>query len=182
MKIQLYIQISRSTIKFIGTINEKIDDWQHRKEIVNLQYNHWPKPIVGDSGPILLINLDSDKKLIEEVKNELNVIYDVSVLTKFHCMMHICLKGSYIPWHDDGGHSFVCNTYLNQEVWPWNWGGAWIYKDKHGKLRAEFPEYNKMIAQCGYFSKKNNMEHGTTILSSISIPRISLELKMGMKE
>ena len=167
--------------KVLDNLNEKIDTWRSGKSMggnlnVQLQYNKWPPRLWGDSGPILLINLDSDKELIEEVKNELNVIYDTSILTRFNCIMHICLKGSYIAWHDDGGHSFVCNTYLNQEVWPWNWGGASIYKDKYGKLTAEFPEYNKMMVQCGHFNREHKMEHATTILSSSSIPRVSFQI------
>ena len=168
--------------KVLDNLNGKIQDWRHGELLMKCQLTSWPPGVIADSGPILIFDLSNDEEFLADIKSELNVIYDIFAPDWVSGSMHIFLNGGYIPWHDDSHCCFTSTTYLNREEWNYNWGGALMYKNKHGELHAEFPEYNKMIVQSGYFSKKNNMAHGTTHLSSSSIPRISLELHAGFSD
>ena len=160
--------------KVLDKLNEKIRAYGNEIP-VKVQYNQWAHGVIEDSGPVLIYSLNDDKELVENIKKELDVIYDTSTLEGFDCSLHIFYRGSYIPWHDDH-RTFVCNTYLNDARWDWNWGGALLYQDKNGKTCFEFPKYNKMFVQSGQFNIKNNMHHGTSILSPASIPKITLQI------
>ena len=161
--------------KVLDKLNEKIRAYGNNEIPVKVQYNQWAHGVIEDSGPVLIYSLNDDKELVENIKKELDVIYDTSTLEGFDCSLHIFYRGSYIPWHDDH-RTFVCNTYLNDARWDWNWGGALLYQDKNGKTCFEFPKYNKMFVQSGQFNIKNNMHHGTSILSPASIPKITLQI------
>jgi len=165
--------------KVLDKLNEKLIAYRNNEIPVKVQYNQWDYKVIEDSGPVLLYSLSDDKELVSDIKRELDVIYDTSTLESFECFLQLFLRGSYIPWHDDSNHTFTCNTYLNGEKWDWNWGGALLYQDKNGKTYCEFPENNKMFVQSGEFNKKNNMHHGTSILSPSSIPKITLQIFAG---
>ena len=170
--------------KVLDNLNKKIDSWRRGEANVKVQYNLWPSNLIQHSGPILIFPLQtgstimpSCEELMADIKNEINVVYKTSTLNFFDCAIHIFLKGSYIPWHNDKPYDFVTTTYLNQEPWDWNWGGALLYENKQGKVNAEFPEYNKMVILSGNFDGMSSIrKHGTTMLSPDSIPRISLQI------
>ena len=171
--------------KVLDKLNKKIDrfcDNHTAPTPAALTQFVWPERIVQDSGPILLLDL-TDEEIVADIRKELNVIYDTSHLKTFYCGIHIFLKGAYIPWHADEGYNFGVATYLNQEPWNWNWGGALLCENEHGEIQATFPEYNKMIIQScvqsvrsGDFGEKNNINHATSILSQSAPPRISLQI------
>jgi len=167
--------------KVLDKLNEKIRAYGNNEIPVKVQYNQWASGVIEDSGPVLIYSLNDDKELVENIKKELDVIYDTSTLGVFECSLHIFYKGSYIPFHDDHHRIFICNTYLNDVRWNWNWGGALLYQDKNGKTCFEFPEYNKMFVQSGEFNIKNNMHHGTSILSPSSVPKITLQIFAKLK-
>ncbi len=167
--------------KVLHDLNEKIE--KHFAGFLPAvpQYAKWPETSILDSGPILIIQIPDDEKIITDIKSELSTIYDIPNLN-FYCGIHIFLSGSYIPWHDDEIYKFVTTTYLNQEPWDWNWGGALLYENKNKEIMAEFPEYNKMIVQSGGFNVDNNMSHTTTITSSLAAPRVTLQTFFGPHE
>ena len=172
--------------KVLDNLNKKIDSW-YKGEATKIQYNIWPDVLVQDSGPILIFPLQTGftprldcEELIADIKNELNVIYDTSALEFFDCGIHIFLSGSYIPWHDDQLYEIATHTYLNQERWDWNWGGALLYENKDGQVGAEFPEYNKLVVVSGNFDgTENYMYHGTTIVAASAPPRFTLQIFAG---
>jgi Rps23 Pro-64 3,4-dihydroxylase Tpa1-like proline 4-hydroxylase len=171
----------------LNNLNEKIENYFKGRTPATVQYNIWPKDIVLDSAPILLIDLSEEEELISNMKSELNVIYDTSLFPPpvyyFGCKLHICYRGSYLARHADHGHDFVATTYLNREIWNWNWGGALLYQNSLGEINAQFPEYNKMIVspQVG-FNDQDDMSHQTTILSNSSPPRISMQIFIGKEQ
>lgn len=122
------------------------------------------------------ISLNDDKEICEKIWNEVNSVYDNSVINWYDCGIQIFGGNTYLPWHDDGAYSFTMTTYLNQGVWDWNWGGALLCLQKDGEIRAEFPEYNKTVFISGTYSKNNKMAHGISYLHPSSNLRISLQL------
>ena len=52
------------------------------------------------------------------------------------------IKGSYIPWHDDGGHEYGMTIYMN-ETWDRDWGGYFAYEDGD-EIKCIKPEFNKL--------------------------------------
>ena len=162
--------------KVLYALNEKIE--KHFAGLLPAvpQYATWPKYVVLDSAPILIIQIPDDEKIITDIAIELSTIYDDISNLKLYCGIHIFLSGSYIPWHEDGNNQFVTTIYLNQEPWNRNWGGALLYENKNKEIMAEFPEYNKMIVQSGGFNVDNNMRHTTTITSSLAAPRVTLQI------
>ena len=157
--------------EILDILDGKINDFYKNKLSLNVQYTKWNYNVVLDSNAILINDLSNDNEFIQVIKKELDKIYDTSKLRYFECGLHFLFKGSYIPWHDDGGCTFSCTTYLNKEEWNWNWGGALMYqRDEMGAVDAIFPEYNKMVA--GY----DGVKHSTSILSPLSKPRVSLQI------
>ena len=155
---------------------------QFRGEIpAVIQYSIWPEDLWKDSGPILIIDLNNEKEIIESIKSELNVIYDTSNLNYWYCGIHIFLKGAYIPTHDDKEHDFATTTYLNIDGWNADWGGALLTMNKRGKMGVLFPEYNKMVVQSGPYNKGKDMWHTTTITSQSAPPRISMQISGAME-
>ena len=183
MADKLVIRKDFWSTKILEKLNGKISEWECGKIPVKLQYNSgWSPYIIVDSGPILIIDLSNDEEIIKDIKRELNVLYNTSTLGNFYCAIHIFLRGAYIPCHSDEKYIFSTTTYLNQEEWDWNWGGALIYQNKDEGISAEFPEYNKMIIfKTGDCSVEDNITHTTSILSIGSPPRFSLQVFGGSK-
>ena len=112
------------------------------------------------------------------IKNELNNIYNVDKLEDWRCGLRIFSVGGSLPWHVDDDSNFVTTTYLNQEEWNRDWGGALLNQNKHGEVSAIFPEYNKMIVQSDGFNERYNMWHAVTPIQQLAdenVLRISLQ-------
>jgi len=122
------------------------------------------------------ISLNDDKEICEKIWNEVNSVYDTSVINWYDCAIQIFNGNTYLPWHDDASYTFTMTTYLNQGVWDWNWGGAFLCLKKDGEIRAEFPEYNKAVFISGTYSKDNKMKHAVSLMHPIAGLRISLQL------
>jgi len=170
----------------LSQFQSKIDSFWKNELKVGLQYNWWPDEVVLDSGPVLTHSWTEDDKSpsIEDIKNRIGKVCDVSKSDSLYCHLHFWLRGSYIPWHKDkdrNGHSGIATTtFLDERIidgWNWNWGGSHLYMDKdstvHGphkrsEIRVEYPEYNKMIMHEGIY-------HATTILSPSALMRITLQ-------
>ena len=79
---------------------------------------------------------------------------------------------SYIPWHSDKDSDdevrFAASLYLNKE-WNDDWGGLFLYK-KDGEIRAEAPQYDKLVFN------DNNFPHATSMLSVDAPYRHSVQL------
>jgi hypothetical protein len=170
---------SSSTLDQLNVILQKQDTGEI---LPRLQYTKWPQNLILDSAPIILSDLSDNEQLISNLKSDLNTIWDFSAVetTRLVPIMQVSLRGAYIPWHQDDDFPFVSTTYLNQQTWDMNWGGAMLYENKAGGLdqikNAIYPEYNTMIVQNGKYNYDNYMRHATSILSPSAPPRISLQM------
>ena len=131
-----------SNIKFIDNVLSQsmiqiIKDFSRCGEVRHT-YNFWSNDIIKDSNPILIKHLTDEIqcKLIEEIK------YHLPEYTSIGCMWYGYMRGSYIPWHDDGSSAFGATIYLN-EFWDEDWGGYFAYKEDN--IRCIKPEFNKMV-------------------------------------
>jgi hypothetical protein len=158
--------------KVLDQLNSKIADWNNGNIPVTQLY-------VGGAAEGMLgtfFTLNDDKEICENIWNEINSVYDISLIDWYDCGIQIHGSGTILPWHGDYEYSFTLTTYLNQEHWNWNWGGALLCQYPHGEILAEFPEYNKTILISGTYSKDNNMSHATTMVTPGSPIRISLQI------
>ena len=169
------------SLKVLNKLNEKIVDW--RKGKIHSQPHHEMRPLGPDEskwwtrGGVdgILFHYNDDVELIDNIKNELNNIYDVDTLEDWKCGLRIFSVGGSLPWHVDDDSNFVTTTYLNQGKWDRDWGGALLNQDKHGEVSAIFPEYNKMIIQS---NGKYNMPHAVIPIQQLAdenVLRISLQ-------
>jgi hypothetical protein len=131
-----------SSVKFVHDILspkliEIIKDFSKCGEVRHSHMN-WSEDIIKGSNPVLIkdLNAQISSKIIEEIKQHLPEYDTVS------CMWYGWVKGSYIPWHDDGHVKFGATIYLN-EYWDDDWGGYFAYKDDDS-IKCVKPQFNKM--------------------------------------
>lgn len=113
--------------------------------IFSSSISHWEDFLIRSSTPILRYFLnDEDKELTDILKKEIEsqIPYYVNGI-----VIHICPKLSYIPWHNDRGHTAALTVYLNKD-WDANWGGYFMYKDSD-EVKAIKPERNVAVLQKG---------------------------------
>jgi hypothetical protein len=132
-----------SSIKIINnalslSLIEIIKDYSRCGEVSH-SYMHWSKDVVKDSNPVLFKDLNEQisSKLIEEIKNH------IPASDNIFCMWYGWIRGSYIPWHNDGKAKFGATIYLN-EYWDNDWGGYFAYEDS-SEIKCIKPEFNKMV-------------------------------------
>jgi len=131
-----------SNIKFVHnvlspTLIEIIKDFSRSGELRH-SYMNWGEDIIKDSNPVLIKDLNEQitSKLLEEIKQHLPEFTDIK------CMWFGWIRGSYIPWHDDGHVKFGATIYLN-EHWDNDWGGYFAYED-NSEIKCVKPQFNKM--------------------------------------
>lgn len=111
-------------------------------KIHGLNLTDWDPSVVKTSGPILLYTLKDNllNELLSVIKSKIH-IPDAYIIN----YVRYTLGGrySYLPWHDDNNHKLAITIYLNN-VWDFNWGGFFIYKEGLD-YKAVIPEYNKAI-------------------------------------
>ena len=155
----------------LSFLKDKISDYSKNTLPLKLQSNWWAKTILEAGASVLIYSLSKDES--EPLKKDVSKVCDTGKFTEFWSHIYFWQRGSYIPWHEDGVYEFVGTTYLNEEEWDYNWGGAGLYKDEDGNVSAHFPKYNTLIAQYG--NGFCEQYHGTSILSQSSPVRITLQ-------
>jgi Rps23 Pro-64 3,4-dihydroxylase Tpa1-like proline 4-hydroxylase len=149
-------------------IDKKIEDIFNQKTeraIFSSSISHWSEYLKSNSTPILRYAMqDTDLELINFLKKEIEkqIPYYVDDI-----IIHLLPRLSYIPWHNDGGHTASLTIYIN-EKWEPNWGGFFMYKIGD-EIRAIKPERNSAILQ------KDGLKHCVTTTNIDSDFRISIQ-------
>lgn len=104
----------------------------------------WPKDVRMDSG---VVCIRPTPQFIEPISEHLARLDPELGKLEIMVQLYVWLPGSHIPWHNDAGKSFGATIYLN-ESWDRNCGGAFLYEE-NGEIRAELPEYNKLVLNRG---------------------------------
>ena len=181
-KIEEHVKIYKDfwSENILDKINEKIDDW--RKGKIHARPHLECRPSMKDvsshwtKGGIFAYDFWEEEEILTCVKEDLNTIHDLSEYTFFDVSLRIFLSGGSLPWHRDSYKGFVTTTYLNQDPWNKDWGGALLCKNEHGELFEIFPEYNKMIVQDGYYNNKKEIFHATSPIKHKLVSRITLQI------
>lgn len=149
-------------------IDNKIKDIFNQKTeraIFSSSISHWSEYLKSCSSPILRYTMnESDNDLVNYLKREVEkqIPYYVDDV-----IIHIFPKLSYIPWHNDGGHTAALTIYIN-EKWDPNWGGFFMY-NIDDTINAIKPERNLAILQ------KGGLQHCVTTTNMDSDYRISIQ-------
>ena len=132
----------------------------------------WQEEIVAPSGVVLIRSLSPEhvETLITAMRKNGLVAPDQEI--EIDAQAYVWHRLSYIPWHSDKDNDddvrFAASLYLNPE-WNNDWGGLFLYK-KDGEIRAESPEYDKLVFN------DNNFPHATSMLSVDAPYRHSVQL------
>jgi hypothetical protein len=114
-----------------------------------------------------MFSLNQEKKYFDKIinryKKSIN-IKDLSIFITYYVWNNL----SYIPFHNDGNYCMASTIYLN-ETWSEDDGGLFLYKTNKD-IKAIVPEFNKCIIN------KNNIIHGTTLTTTVSPYRETLQL------
>lgn len=149
-------------------IDKKIEDIFNAKSeraLFSSSISHWSEYLKSSSTPILRYSMqDNDLELINLLKKEIEkqIPYYVDDI-----IIHLFPKLSYIPWHNDSGHTAALTIYINKK-WEPNWGGFFMYKIDD-EIRAIKPNRNMAILQ------KDGLEHCVTTTNIDSDFRISIQ-------
>jgi Rps23 Pro-64 3,4-dihydroxylase Tpa1-like proline 4-hydroxylase len=132
----------------------------------------WQEEIVAPSGVVLIRSLSPAQieSLTDAMRKHGLVQPHQSI--EIDAQAYVWHRLSYIPWHSDKDSDdevrFAASLYLNRE-WNDDWGGLFLYK-KEGEIRAEAPEYGKLVFN------DNNFPHATSMLSVDAPYRHSVQL------
>lgn len=127
----------------------------------------WPEEIKMGSGVVCILPADKFGRSIQKSFVNMDEKYKSY---NFMAQLYIWPPGSYIPWHKDGDKDLGATVYLN-ESWNENYGGIFLYKDEHGNINGELPDYNKIVIN------ENDSEHHVTMIPhSCNAQRITLQV------
>lgn len=152
----------------LSLLDEKINSiFNHKSQtpIFTSNITNWDIGLVQNSTPILrYIITNEDLELFTILKKEIEnkIPYYVNGI-----ILHICPKFSYIPWHNDGGHSAALSIYINKE-WKPNWGGYFMYMNED-EILAIKPKRNLAVLQ------KGGLWHSVSTINSDADYRISIQ-------
>lgn len=139
---------TEDTLNLIDEKIKSIYNTSKERPMFSSSISHWDDYLKGSSTPILRYVLSTDDlELMDILKKEIQnkIPYYVN-----NVIIHICPKLSYIPWHNDSGHTAALTVYINKN-WDPNWGGYFMYKD-NDDIKALKPERNCAILQKGGLS------------------------------
>ena len=128
----------------------------------------WDKTIVEQGGQVSVFSLNIFK---DSIKKEYVKINDDYQYLNPKVSFYVWQRGSHIPWHNDTSHTIGSTIYLN-EYWDINNGGLFLWKDtKDNCIKAEVPEFNKMVLN------GNNIAHAVSMISTSS-PDLRLSMQV----
>ncbi len=115
----------------------------------------WQDVLVNKSNQVSMLLLSPFVEDIKRCYVQKNDIYgDYNFIAQFY----VWQRGSHITWHYDNDHSFGSTIYLNSK-WNRNDGGLYMYEEE-GQIKAEEPEYNKMILN------DNKLYHSVSMITN----------------
>ena len=129
-------------------VKENINSYEWRTNL------GWDKTIVEQGRQVSVFSLNDDYQYLNPTVS-----------------FYVWQRGSHIPWHNDTSHTIGSTIYLN-EYWDINNGGLFLWKDtKDNCIKAEVPEFNKMVLNV------NNIAHAVSMISTSS-PDLRLSMQV----
>lgn len=164
--------LSEKSLELLNKTVENIFNHKDELPIFSSSFSHWDKNLIKSSTPILRYflnerDIDLTSLLINEIENR--IPYYIGGI-----IIHIMPKLSYIPWHNDAGHSAALTIYLN-ENWNPDWGGFFMYRTEN-EIKAIRPIKNTAILQSG------GVVHSVSTINMDADYRISLQCFLNNKK
>ena len=127
----------------------------------------WGQHLIKHSAPVMISNV-LDNKITDGIASSIAKIGEYQQKTLYQYWP----VGSYIPWHNDGGHKAAITIYLSEH--DINDGGYLMYDDGRG-IKAVRPKPNRAVFITG------GLYHCVTTVNTGSAIRRSIQIWLSVR-